>query len=943
MNLNNTKFHQKSIDEVAGILGTDLNTGLTEKTIQERLQQFGKNELIETGKRSPVKIVVEQLFSTMVLILIAAIIISAFSGNITEVIAIAAIVALFVTLGFLQEYKAEKAMIALKRMAIPFVKTFRNGKREEIKATNLVPGDIVILETGNVIPADARVIESVNLRIQESTLTGESEAVSKIADMLEKKKLSIGDRKNMVYMGTTVSYGRGKAIITQTGMKTELGKIATLIQTVKTGLTPLQKQLDGVGKLLAIAGILAAVVIVIIGFIMGGSFNEMLLTAVSVAVAVVPEGLPAVVTITLALGAQRMLKRHALIRNLPAVETLGSVNVICSDKTGTLTENRMTVTVLDVAGKHIDLMNGQQKLADNLEELFHDWPIALGITLAGSALCNDASISKPSATYKQSNIRQNLDSNKKFVQVSSEQFAVSGEQRKLKTANREPQITHGDPTEGALLVAAQNAGINKNNLEQFFPRIDELPFASERKRMTTIHEIPNKKQIPERAAKTGLFNSKYIAFTKGAVDGLLDISEYVLTDNGIEKLDIQWKGRITKSNNNLTSRGVRVLGIATKSIDSLDKSSLEKKLVFTGLVGMIDPPRREVKKAVQTCKDAGIRPIMITGDHPFTARFIAEELGIPENGSVKTGLELDNMSDKNLEKIVNETSVYARVSPEHKLRIVKALQKLGNVVGMTGDGVNDSPALKKADIGVAMGITGTDVSKEASKMVLLDDNFSTIVTSVEEGRVIYDNIKRFICFSLAGNIGKVIVMLTAPIFGAAVALMPLQLLWLNLLTDGLLGLGLGVETGKSGVMQRPPRPHNAKVFDNKTSIRVTWVGIVIGIATLILGWIYYKEMNDKWQTMMFTVLTFLQIGQALASRSNTDSLFKMKFYSNPLLIWMIISAIILQFGVIYTPFFAKTFNVIPLSLTDIIICILFGSLTLFTIELEKYLKRRKLC
>ncbi len=905
-----TKWYRESISNTEKKLETNLNSGLSSEKAVERLSLYGHNELIETGGRSPLKIIFEQLFSTMVLILLAATVISGFLGDLTEVIAIAAIVILFVALGFFQEYKAEKAMAALKKMAVPLVRVFRNNKEEEIKATQLTPGDIVILEAGNIIPADGRIIESANLRVQESALTGESEPVEKITDILDKDELPIGDRKNMVYMGTVINYGRGKVLITETGMKTELGKIATLIQSVKTGLTPLQKQLDNVGKLLAAAGVAVAIIVMIIGFIMGGSFQEMLLAAVSVAVAVVPEGLPAVVTITLALGAQRMLKRHALIRKLPAVETLGSVNIICSDKTGTLTENRMTVTVLDVAGKYIDLVNRKQdkkqdlKLANDMHDLFQSWPTALGFTLIGGTLCNDSSI-------------------------KNEEDDTSG------------YTFHGDPTEGALLVAAKRSGIIKTDLEKYLPRVNELPFESDRKRMTTVHKLNiNKKQIPPNAVKTHLFDSEYIAFTKGSVDGLIKISSSVLTDKGIEKLDDHWIKRLEKSNNDLASNGMRVLGVAAKSLDS-QNSPLEENLVFTGLVGMIDPPRQEVKKAVHTCKAAGIRPIMITGDHPLTASFIADELGISHNGLVKTGMDLDKLDDPGLEKIVNEVSVYARVSPEHKLKIVKALQNQGHVVGMTGDGVNDSPALKKADIGIAMGITGTDVSKEASEMILLDDNFATIVASAEEGRVIYDNMKRFICFSVAGNVGKVLVMLAAPIFGAVVALMPLQLLWLNLLTDGLLGLGLGVETAEKGVMKRPPRSPKASIFGGGAGLRITWIGIVIGLATLLLGWIYYKEMNGKWQTMMFTVLTFLQIGQALASRSNTDSLFSMKFFSNMLLIWMIISTVLLQLIVIYIPFLAGIFNAVPLSLLDIIICILFGTIPFFAIELEKYLKKNK--
>ncbi|MCP4177251.1 MAG: cation-translocating P-type ATPase [bacterium] len=908
-NNKNRKWFRETVSDTEKKLETCMKTGLKTEIVNERLNIFGNNEIIETGGRSALKIIFEQLFSTMVLILIVAVIISAFLGDHTEVIAIAAIVVLFVTLGFVQEYRAEKAMSALKKLSVPLVRVLRDGLEIETKATKLVPGDVVILEAGNIVPADARIIESANLRVLESALTGESEPIDKSIDIIRQDELTLGDRKNMVYMGTIVNYGRGKALVTETGMDTELGKIATLIQNVKTGLTPLQKQLDGVGKLLAVVGAAIAVIVMFISYLQGGNLEQMLLTAVSVAVAVVPEGLPAIVTITLALGAQRMLKRHALIRKLPAVETLGSVNIICSDKTGTLTENRMTVTVLDVAGKYLDLANRERtkkqnlKLADDINQLFENWPTALGLTLTGGTLCNDSSIKDGNDT-------------------SGYSF-------------------HGDPTEGALLVAAKNSGISKSKLEESLKRVDEIPFDSDRKRMTTLHEIDNETIIlPEKLKSTKLFNSKFIAFTKGSVDGLLKISSKVLTEDGVIKLDDKWNTKIEESNNKLASNGVRVLGLALKSIDS-KKDFSEEELIFVGLIGMIDPPRQEVKKAVHTCKTAGIRPIMITGDHPLTAKFIADDIGIANNGLVKTGLDLDKLDEKQLQNVVSEVSVYARVSPEHKLRIVKALQELGNVVGMTGDGVNDSPALKKADIGIAMGITGTDVTKEVSEMILLDDNFATIVASAEEGRVIYDNIKRFIYFSVAGNLGKVLVMLAAPLFGAVVALLPLQLLWLNLLTDGLLGLGLGVETSEDGVMKRPPRSLKAKIFDRKAGFKISWIGILIGLITVILGWIYFKEGGGKWQTMMFTALAFLQIGQALAARSDTDSFFSKKFTSNPLLLFMIAMTIVLQLCVIYIPFFAGVFNIVPLSLLDIVICAALGILLFFIIEIEKIFRRKK--
>ena len=907
--VNNDKkniWYQKELTDIESVFSTNLAEGLSQAQTQLKLEEFGKNEIIETGGRSPLTIIIDQLLSTMVLILIAACVISAFLGDITEVIAIVSIVILFVVLGFVQEFKAEKAMAALKKMSVPLIRAVRDGIEVEVSATELVPGDLIILETGNIVPADARIVEAVNLKVQESALTGESEAVNKTIDVINSENAPVGDRKNMIHMGTIITYGRGKAVVTDTGMTTELGKIATLIQSVKQGMTPLQKQLDTVGKQLAVAGVIVAVIVVIIGFIEGGSFEELLLTAVSVAVAVVPEGLPAVVTITLALGAQRMLKRHALIRKLPAVETLGSVNIICSDKTGTLTKNLMTATIVDIAGETFDLTKEKhdpERIAGNLADLFKNHPASLGLTLIGGSLCNDAAIK-----------------------------------------NREidgPVEFHGDPTEGALLVAAEDSGIMKSKIEEHLPRIAELPFESDRKRMTTVHKFnKNDEVIPEDLKKLSIFNSEYIAFTKGSVDGILQVSTNVLTEKGIVNLDPDWKKRIEKTNNNLASKGIRVLGIALRQHDDVENINLEENLIFVGLFGMIDPPRPEVKEAVAKCKSAGIRPIMITGDHPLTASYIAKDLGITDNDYVKTGVELDKIDDEELRKTVNDVSVYARVAPEHKLRIVDALQVQHNVVGMTGDGVNDSPALKKADIGIAMGITGTDVSKEASEMVLLDDNFATIVASAEEGRIIYDNIKRFISFSVAGNLGKVIVMLAAPLFGAIVALFPLQLLWLNLLTDGLLGLGLGVEVAEGDVMKRPPRSLHEKVFNKVSGIRITWIGVLIGIIALIIGGIYFSEANSKWQTMMFTALAFLQVGQAFGSRSNTESLFSMKFFSNPLLIWMVGITIVLQLIVLYTPFLANIFKIVPLNGLDIFVCVLSGLVLFAALEIEKHFKRK---
>lgn len=908
---NSPLWHTLSVTETLDDLNSSIAQGLSEAEVQKRQQQFGPNELIEKEGSHPLRLLWEQVSSVMVLILIAAAVASAFLGQVTEAVAISAIVVLFVTLGFVQEYRAEQAMAALKKLSVPLVRVRRSSKLLELSARELVQGDIIILETGNAIPADARVLESVNLRVQEAALTGESEAVEKQTTAIPKPDLPLGDRLNMLYMGTSITYGRGTAVIVATGMDTELGKIATLIQGVEDSQTPLQKQLDDVGRMLAIAGVAVAALVLLIGVLSGESLQEMLLTAVSVAVAVVPEGLPAVVTITLALGAQRMLRRRALIRKLPAVETLGSVTVICSDKTGTLTVNRMTVTVIDVAGHFLELAGTDEqaasylKLADNPEDFFTNRPPAIGLTLAAGALCNDASINPDPETGRYNVL--------------------------------------GDPTEGALLVAAQQAGVTRTGLETALPRIAERPFDSERKRMTTVHELAiHPDQLPTTVRALPGSDAPYIAFTKGAVDGLLTISNRVWDGDKTVPLDETWRTRIDIANTEMAQKGMRVLGLALQWLDNLDEP-LEQNLVFIGLVGMIDPPRPEVKTAVATAKAAGIRPIMITGDHPLTAQFIAHDLGISENGRVKTGQNLDQMTPEELAIAVNEVSVFARVSPEHKLRIVEVLQDQEQIVAMTGDGVNDSPALRKADIGVAMGIAGTDVSKEASEMVLLDDNFSTIIAAVEEGRVIFDNIRRFVKFSIAGNLGKVLVMLITPFFGIAVALEPLQLLWLNLLTDGLLGLGLGVEPAEKGIMNRPPRQPQASLFNDGLGRHIIWVGIFIGLVALGVAYATYDPANaedETWQTMLFTTLAFLQVGQALASRSSRESFFSLGWRTNPTLLLLVLMVLGLQLLVVYLPALESFFHVDPLTLPELLICVIAGSLSFWAIELEKWWLRR---
>ncbi|MBN2392746.1 MAG: cation-translocating P-type ATPase, partial [Anaerolineae bacterium] len=641
------------------------------------------------------------------------------------------------------------------------------------------------------------------------------------------------------------------------------------------------------------------------------SLLEMFVTAVSVAVAVVPEGLPAVVTITLALGAQRMLKRSALIRKLPAVETLGSVTVICSDKTGTLTENRMTVTIVDVAAHQLDLQEVMRQHRPALDAqdcqvgLLETQSAAVQLTLASGALCNDA-LFKPDA----------------------QQGCFH---------------TLGDPTEGALLVAAAHAGLMKEQLESWLPRVAELPFDSERKRMTTVHALDADAALPGALQFLRRQETSHIAVTKGAVDGLLDITAQVWMDDHAESLSAGWRQRIETANEHLAGNGMRVLGVAFRYLEgeiAPDQTVQEADLIFVGMVGMIDPPRAEVRQAVATCKTAGIRPVMITGDHPLTALAIARDLHIASGDRVLTGVDLNRMSDADLEAVVEDVSIYARVSPEDKLKIVQALQRRGHIVAMTGDGVNDSPALKRADIGVAMGITGTDVAKEAADMVLLDDNFTTIVSAVEEGRVIYDNLLRFIKFSIGGNLAKVLVMLLAPLLGVRVALLPLQLLWLNLLTDGLMGLGLGLEPAEAGTMRRPPRSPQASLLDRMSRRHILWVGILIAAITLGVGYFYYDPGSVVWQTMMFTTLAFTQIGHALGLRAAGKDLLA-GLRANPVLIGVAVLTTLLQLAAVYVPFLDTFFQVTPLSAADFVLCVVFGVVVWIAVEIEKALNKKE--
>ena len=898
-------WHTRSEEESLLEFKTNKESGLDFSEAESRMTtRYGPNELEDKGGLSPFDILWEQLTATMVLILLGSAIMAAVLGDTKNAVAIFGIVILYAVLGFIQEYRAEKAIASLKRMSSPSVRVKRNGQFTVISSRLLVPGDIVDLEAGNIIPADLRLVDAVNLRIQEAVLTGESEPVEKDTRVLTVEDLPLGDRKNLAYMGTLITQGRGLGLVVATGMQTELGKIAGLIQASGPSLTPLQLRLNRLGIQLAVLGGGIALLVFILGIIRGDEIRHMLLTAISVAVAIIPEGLPAVVTITLALGAQRMLRRKALIRKLPAMETLGSVTVICSDKTGTLTENRMTVVVLDAAGHEMDLtenMKGDSVCAYENEGIPAVSPLSLLVT--GGALCNDA---------------------------------------RLVDEGRGLCHTLGDPTEGALVAVAAQMGYRKNDMENEFPRVLELPFDSERKRMTTFHLLSG--NAFEQFSGLSTESNACIAFTKGSPDGLLEISSFVRTTKGTEVMSPEWKEKILSANERFARKGMRVMGVAYRLWEKHPGTAdhgMEKNLVFTGLFGMIDPPRPEVRDAIRLAGTAGIRTVMITGDHPLTAAEIARQLGISERGKVMTGAELDRIAEGTLREAVGEVDVFARVSPEHKLKIIRAFQENGHIVSMTGDGVNDAPALRKADIGVAMGITGTDVSKDASDLVLLDDNFNTIVAAVEEGRTIYENIRKFVRFSVAGNLGKVMVMLLAPFLGKPIPLQPLQLLWLNLLTDGLLGLGMGVEPSEKGSMQKPPYSSKEDVFSRGGRNQTLLIGLVIGLGVLGVGsWAYFSG-RPGWQTLVFTSLALAQVGQALAARSNHVSFFQQGLKSNPLMTFMVVLVLILQLMVIYLAPLQIFFGTTPLTWDELGIAFSMGILVFGIIEIQKKFYVRK--
>jgi P-type Ca2+ transporter type 2C len=894
------------VADVLHDLRVDRAMGLSEGEAARRLAQCGRNQIDETGAKSAWRILWEQFTELMVVILIVAAAISVALKDYKDAAAILVIVILNALLGFTQESRAEKAMAALKKLASPSVRVRRDGEAREIAAEQVVPGDVVLLEAGVYVPADCRLTETANLQTQESALTGESAPVRKTTGLIDQADAALGDRHNMAYMGTFVAAGRGEAVVTSTGMGTELGRIAGLIHGIEREPTPLQKRLSHLGKRLAAAALAVVAIIFAAGWIRGENIEILFLTAVSIGVAAIPEGLPAVVTIALTLGAQRMLKRKALIRKLSAVETLGSVTVICSDKTGTLTENRMAVEILLLQEQTLDISTKRHAAAEDA------LPVAgragFELLMMGAALCNDAVF------------RSNAD-------------------------DTEAPAALGDPTEIALLAAASRFGLQKNALDRSMPRVGEQPFTSERKRMTTIHRISGDSQSSTLEAAIGGDDSRpYIAFAKGSVESLLAVCGTVLTQQGVETLDQSWHERIVAANDALASKGERVLGVACRRLAAAeidgDESIIEKDLTYVGMLGLIDPPRPEAASAVARCKHAGIQPVMITGDHPLTARHIASELGIDGSNGVVTGPELERMASADLDAIVDSVRVYARVSPEHKLKIVDSLQRRGNVVAMTGDGVNDAPALKKADIGVAMGITGTEVAKEAADMVLLDDNFATIVAAVEEGRVIYDNLRKFVRYILATNSGEIFVMLLAPFFGMPLPLLPLQILWMNLVTDGLPALALTMEPAETDLMERPPRDPKESVFARGMGRQVVWVGLMMGALSLGVAYGYWRIGDPRWQTVLFTTLTLAQMANVLAIRSERQSLFRIGIFSNKPLLGAVALTVALQLAIVYWPVLQNVFRTAAMTGGELALSAGVPLAIFAAVELEKWMIRR---
>lgn len=862
-------------------------TGLSRPEAARRLAEYGPNELQSVHRTSPWTILFAQFKNVLIVILLIATVLSAFLGHPIEAIAIAVIVLFAVLLGFVQEYRADRAIEALRQMAAPTTTALRDGEEVEIAARDLVPGDVILLRAGDKIPADARLIEAVNLQIEEASLTGESVPVEKHAAPLADAELAVGDRRNMAYAGTAATYGRGRAIVVATGMSTEFGKIARMLETIDVGRTPLQENLDKVGVVLARAALVVVGIIVALGLLRGQPLLEMLVFGIALAVAVVPEALPAVVTISLAIGVQRMVKRHALMRRLPAVETLGSTSVICSDKTGTLTKDQMTIRKIFSAGQMLEVSGA-------------------GYAPEGEFLRAGSVVEPPGP------VMQLLQAGA----LASDTHIVRNESDGLWQVK-------GDPTEGALVVAASKAGLDKADLDGQFPRVKEIPFTSETKRMTTVHD----------GAGVAM------ACSKGAPEVILASCTRQMTEEGESPLDAGSREAILHAGREMASEALRVLAVASKSGPMPEDP--ESEMTFLGIVGMIDPPRPEAKAAIQVCQQAGIRPVMITGDHPLTAQAVARELGLLRSGRVVIGAELEAMSEDDFARDVESIDVYARVSPAHKLRIVTAWQAKGHIVAMTGDGVNDAPALKKAEIGIAMGITGTDVTKEAAAMTLTDDNFASIVAAVEEGRVVFGNIKKYLMYLISSNIGEIGLMAGATLAGLPLPLSAVQILYVNLATDGLPALALAVDPPDEDLMRRKPRNPRTGIFTRPVVTLMTVGGVWSTVVNLgLFIWARQSGRSDaEAMTMTFVSLVLIQFFKAYNFRSDRHSVLNRPF-ANKWLNLAIIWELILLVLVVYMPFLHAPFGTFSLSAVDLAIVITLAFTVSPVLEIAKFLERR---
>lgn len=879
------EFYREEVDSVLEQLISS-RSGLDEAEVRRRLEKYGVNELAGRKQTSAVILFLNQFKNFLIIILLAAAIVSAIMGAPTDALVIILIVVLAAILGFVQEHRAEKDIEALKRMTAPSATVIRGGVETEIPARSLVPGDIVVLRSGDRVPTDCRLLEAVNLRVDESVLTGESLSVEKSTEPID-REVPLAERTNLVYMGTTITEGRGLAVVIATGMNTEFGKIGGMLQEIEVVRTPLQRNLDHLGRWIGILTLLVVGVVSVLGVMRGYGLFDMFLWGVALAVAAIPEALPAVVTVGMALGVRRMVRRHALIRRLPAVETLGSTTVICTDKTGTLTQNKMTVRKIHTAGKTINVTGtgyapeGRFQYNGNTVDPAQHRGLKCVLTIA--ALCNDST---------------------------------------LREEKGEWHIT-GDPTEGALVVAAAKAGVMKDELESSHQRVHEIPFSSERKQMTTIHQTPG-----------GIY-----AYSKGAPEIIINKCTHQITETGnTAPLNTQEQEALLQKAHHMAEEGLRVIALAYKKLPTENTNGAESSLVLAGLVGMLDPPREEAKKAIKVCRQAGINIVVITGDHVLTAKAVVKELGL-EVEHVFTGKELDNLPEEEFEARVEHIQLYARASPSHKLRIIKALQKKGEVVAMTGDGVNDAPALKKADIGIAMGITGTDVSKEASDMILTDDNFASIVSAVEEGRNIFKNLRNFITYGLAIHIAEVLVVLVTMLAGMPLPLIAIQILWINLITDGLPPLTLSLEPPDKHIMKQSPRPKTEGIITKRVLFYSSIIGITMTAQAVAL-FTYHIDDLTRAQSMVFTIIVISSMFNAFNWRSERQSVFTLHPLTNKPLLYAIATTILLQLAVLYTPL-TQIFHTTPLTQNDWSQILLLSTTTLIVTETMKYLENRK--